>query len=612
MTWHGRILRIDLSSESWREEPLNRDWADQFLGQRGLATRYLAAELDPRVDPLAAQNKLLIATGPLTGTMASTGGRWSVVTKGALTGAIACSNSGGRFGAELRLAGWDLVIVEGRAPRPVYLLIRDQDVRIRPAADFIWGASVWDTEERLRVRHQEPQLRVASVGRAGEAGVRFACVVNDRDRAAGRSGVGAVMGSKNLKAIAVRGTRGVYLAQPQCFMSAAVAAREKLNANAGRGRLARYGTAAMMDVTQAYGALPTRNGIQVQFDGADRVNAKAMRMLRASDGATNLVRNKACFACTIGCGRLAHIDPEHFSIQGEQGQRYRGVEGGLEYESAYATGPMVGVDDIDACHYANMLCNEHGMDPISFGATLGAAMELFEQGAITAADTGGVELRFGSAQALVWAAETTGTAQGFGRVLGLGAKRLCEKFGHPELALVVKGQEFPGYDPRAMQGMGLAYATSNRGACHLRADPFGDDFQRVTPDGKADIVRRSQDEIAAIDSSGLCAFTTTAWGLEEFAAQLDGALGGGWSVERLRQTGERIWNLERQFNLAAGLTAADDSLPARMLGEPAPSGAGQGRVAELAQMLPEYYRLRGWTEQGVPTGTTLSRLGLSS
>lgn len=611
MTWHGRVLRVDLSSESWREEPLNRDWADQFLGQRGLATRYLAAEIDPGVDPLAPQNKLLIATGPLTGTMASTGGRWSVVTKGALTGAIACSNSGGRFGAELRLAGWDLIILEGRAPRPVYLLIRDDDVRIRPAEGFIWGATVWETEERLRVRHQEPLLRVASVGRAGEAGVRYACVVNDRDRAAGRSGVGAVMGSKNLKAIAIRGTRGVPLLHPQRFMSAVVAARDKLNADAGRDRLARYGTAAMMDVTEAYGALPTRNGLQVQFEGANHVNAKAMRARRASDGSSNLVRNKACFACTIGCGRLAHIDPDHFSVQGEQGRRHRGVEGGLEYESAYATGPMVGVDDIDACHYANMLCNEHGMDPISFGATLGAAMELFEQGMIKAAETGGVELRFGSAQALVWAAEVTGTAQGFGQVLGLGAKRLCERYGRPELAMVVKGQEFPGYDPRAMQGMGLAYATSNRGACHLRADPYSDDFERVTPDGKADIVRRSQDEIAAIDSSGLCAFTTTAWGLEEFAAQIDGALGGGWSVERLRETGERIWNLERQFNLAAGLTAADDSLPPRMLGEPAPSGAAKGRVVELAQMLPEYYRLRGWSEQGVPTLETLGRLGLS-
>ena len=612
MAWHGKVLRVDLTRENWREEPLNRIWAEQFLGQRGLATRYLAAEMDPRAHPLSADNRLLIATGPLTGTMASTGGRWSVVTKGALTGTVACSNSGGRFGAELRFAGWDLVIIEGRAPRPVYLLIRDADLRILPAADFIWGATVWDTEERLRVRHQEPLLRIAAIGRAGEVGVRYACVVNDRDRAAGRSGVGAVMGSKNLKAIAVRGSRGVSMPDMARFLTAAVAARDTLNAHPGRVRLGRYGTQAMMDVTQAYGALPTRNGRQVQFEGASRVNAAAMRARRPSDGSTNLVRNKACFACTIGCGRLAHVDPEHFSVRAEEGRRYRGVEGGLEYESAYATGPMVAVDDLDACHYANMLCNEHGMDPISFGATLAAAMELFELGTISAADTGGVELRFGSAQALVWAARATGTGQGFGRELGLGARRLCAKYGRPELAMVVKGQEFPGYDPRAMQGMGLAYATSNRGACHLRADPYSDDFQRITPEGKADIVRRSQDEIAAMDSSGLCLFTTTAWGLEEFAAQIDAALGGGWTVERLRITGERIWNLERQFNRLAGFTAADDTLPPRVLNEPAASGAAKGRVAELAAMLPEYYRLRGWDQSGVPSSETLSRLGLEA
>jgi aldehyde:ferredoxin oxidoreductase len=609
MAWHGKVLRVDLTRERSREEPLNQEWAARFLGQRGLGTRYLAAEVDPWVDPLSPDNKLLIAAGPLTGTMASTGGRWSVITKGALTGAVACSNSGGRFGAELRMAGWDLVIFEGRATRPVYLYIRDREVKILPAEDFIWGATVWDTEERLRVRHQEPALRIASIGRAGEAGVRYACVVNDRDRAAGRSGVGAVMGSKNLKAIAVRGSVGVPMPDMGRFMSVATAAREMLNSAPGRARLARFGTSAMMDVTQAYGALPTRNAREVQFAGAARVNAKAMRARRSSDGSTNLVRNKACFACTIGCGRLAHIDPEHFSVQGDQGH-YRGVEGGLEYETAYATGPMVGVDDIDACHFANLLCNEHGMDPISFGATLAAAMELYELGIISGAETGGVELRFGSAEALVWAARATGTAEGFGSELGLGAKRLCEKYQRPELAMVVKGQEFPGYDPRAMQGMGLAYATSNRGACHLRADPFEDDFQRVTPEGKADIVRRSQDAIAAIDSSGLCAFTTTAWGLGEFAAQIEAALGDDWTEQRLRETGERIWNLERQFNLKAGFTAADDTLPPRMLADAAGSGAAKGRVTELAHMLPEYYRLRGWDQAGVPSTETLTRLGL--
>ncbi|MBI2586128.1 MAG: aldehyde ferredoxin oxidoreductase family protein, partial [Rhodospirillales bacterium] len=526
------------------------------------------------------------------------------------TNAIACSNCGGFFGAELKMAGWDMVIVEGRAKTPVYLLIRDDKAEILPADGFVWGRSTWETEDMLRARHSEPQLRIASIGVAGEVGVRFACIINDRDRAAGRSGVGAVMGAKRLKAIAVRGTQGVAVARPAAFLKAVAAARAKLEANPSRTRLAVHGTMAMMDVTNAYGSLPTRNCRDVTFEGAGRINAKTMRTKRKSDGRANLVTNKACFGCTIACGRVARIDPSHFSVKGKQNTEYGGAVGGLEYESAFALGPMCGVDDIEAATYASAVCNEQGMDPISFGATVAAAMELYEVGAITAKDTGGLKLNFGSAEALVRAAELTGRGEGFGKDLGLGAKRLCDKYRRPELAMTVKGQEFPGYDPRAMQGMALAYATSNRGACHLKASPFTDDFARVATDGKAKIVKDSQDVVAAIDSTGLCLFTRNAWELEDYASQLDAALGGGWKAERLIEVGERIWNLERRFNLAAGLTAADDTLPARVLKEAAKTGAGKGRVAGLAEMLPEYYRLRGWDADGRPTAKTLKRLGL--
>jgi aldehyde:ferredoxin oxidoreductase len=609
MGWQGKILRVNLSKLSAKAEPLNMKWASEYLGQRGLASKYLYEEVDARVDPYSPRNKLIIATGPLTGTMASTGGRWSAITKGALTGTIASSNSGGHFGAELKLAGWDMIVFEGRAPKPVYLLIRDDRCELLPAERFIWGASVWETEDRIRERHGDPAIRVASIGAAGERGVRFACIMNDRDRAAGRSGVGAVMGSKNLKAIAVRGTQGVAVKDPRAFMREVARARRILDPSDSRARLSSGGTMEMLDVTQAYGSLPTRNGRDVQFEGSGNLNADAMRRVRVTDGRANLVGNKACFACSIGCGRMAELDSTHFSIRGKE--RYRGVIGGLEYESGYALGPLVGVDDLEAATYANALCNEHGMDPISFGGTVAAAMELFDIGALTTRDTGGVELRFGSAEALAWAAEATGTGEGFGRELGLGSLRLCRKYGHPELAMVAKGQEFPGYDGRAMQGMGLAYATSNRGACHLRADPYADDFSRVASKGKAKIVKESQDRNAALDSTGLCSFPKGPWGFGEYVRQVDAACEGEWTLERMMATGERIWNLEKLFNVKAGFTAKDDTLPERILKVPAKSGAGKGRVCELDAMLPEYYELRGWSADGVPERKTLSRLHLA-
>ncbi|CAN0317404.1 unnamed protein product, partial [Phaeothamnion confervicola] len=327
------------------------------------------------------------------------------------------------------------------------------------------------------------------------------------------------------------------------------------------------------------------------------------------NGHVNLIQNGACFACTIGCGRISHIDPKHFSVKDKP--QYHHASGGLEYETAYALGSAVGVADMEAATYAGFLCNEYGMDPISFGGTLAAAMELYEIGAITQAQTGGVELKFGNAEALCLMAELAGKGEGFGRELGLGSKLLTAKYGHPELSMSVKGQEFAAYDGRAMQGMGLGYATSNRGACHLRANPYASDFTTQEIAEKPEVVRTSQDLISAIDSSGLCLFTLHSGAIpEHYAQQLDGAIEGGWDLARFNETGERIWNLERQFNLAAGLTAADDTLPKRILEEPAPSGVAKGRVSELKAMLPEYYSQRGWGTDGRPTAATLKRLGL--
>ena len=616
MAWANNVLRVNLTEGTTSNEPLNMEWAGLYLGQRGLATKYLVEEIDPMCDALGPGNKLIMTTGPLTGTMASTGGRYSVVTKSPLTGAVACSNSGGFIGAELKAAGYDMIIFEGKSPRPVYLYVENDKVEI-VSADEIWGQSVWTADEWLHKKYQDPLLRIAAVGRAAEKGCLYAAVVNDLHRAAGRSGVGTVMASKNLKAVAVRGTRGVgNIKDPGAFMQAVNAGKQVLAENAVTGQgLPTYGTQVLMNVINEVGAMPTRNMREVQFEGASKISAEAMHEPRESDGKPNLVTNAGCFGCTIACGRISTIDRGHFSIENKP--QYWGASGGLEYEAAWALGSDTGVDDIDALTYANFICNEDGIDPISFGSTVAAAMELYQIGAITKEQTGGVELKFGSAEALTWATEVTCRGEGFGQDLGLGSRRLCEKYGHPDLSMTVKGQEFPAYDPRGIQGMGLTYATSNRGACHLRSYTVSSEVMGVpvktdphTTEGKPELVKAFQDATAIVDSSGLCVFTTFAWTLEDIAPQVAAACEGDWTAETMLEAGERIWNLEREFNLAAGLTAADDTLPKRLLTEPAQTGPAKGMVNNLHEMLPKYYEVRGWNEQGEPTAETRQRLSL--
>ena len=606
MAWQQKILRVNLSTGSIGIEPLNMEWAEAYLGSRGLASKYLYEEMDPAVDALSAENKVIFATGPLTGTMASTGGRYTVVTKGPLTGAIACSNSGGKFGGELKNAGYDMLIIEGESDQPVYLHIEDDKVEICDASE-IWGKTVWETEDMLAQKYSDPLMRFAGVGQAGETLCRYACVVNDKHRAAGRSGVGAVMGAKKLKTIAVRGTVGVRNKDPKAFYDKVNAVNARMD---DRDGMSRDGTLAMIDVTNRFGSLPTRNNRSVSFEDAENLNPEAMHTPNAN-GHTNFVTNGACFGCTIGCGRICKIDPTHFSVKDRP--EYHGASGGLEYETAYALGSACGVNDIDAATFAGFLCNEYGMDPISLGGSIAAAMELFDIGAIDEKTTGGIKLEFGSAEALCEIAELAGKGEGFGADIALGSKRLCEKYGHPDLSMTVKGQEFAAYDGRSMQGMGLAYATSNRGACHLRADPYEHDFETTEIAGKAEVVRDSQHIVAFLDSSGLCLFPGgCGWGLEDYRELVDAACDSDWSGEdRMNETGERIWTLEKLFNLRAGLSKKDDTLPKRILEEPADVGTGKGLVCRLDEMLPEYYQLCGWDEEGVPTDATLARLGLN-
>jgi aldehyde:ferredoxin oxidoreductase len=608
--WTGKLLRVNLTAGTSKAEQISEDWLRDYIGGRGLADRYLYEEMDPAVDPLSPENKLIFATGPLTGTPVPCGARYMVVTKGALTNAITTSNSGGHWGPELKFAGYDLLMLEGRASKPSYLFIYDDHVELRDAAHY-WGKLVGETEDGLREELGIPALRVASIGPAGEKLVRFACIMNDKHRAAGRSGVGAVMGSKNLKAIAVRGTGGVKVADPAAFMKAMWEMRAVMKDSPGRKAFAELGTAATIDMTNAFGGLPTRNFQQGQFEDAENLNGNAIKD-------TRLVANKACFACTIACGRVTHLPGEAADkyLVNMHPRNWRTAGEGPEYENAWSLGADCGVGDLDAVIKANWLCNDLGMDPISMGATLAAAMELYERGVLTDAEVE-LPLRFGSGDALIRMVEATGYREGFGNELAEGSKRMGEKLGHPEVFMGSKGQEFPAYDPRGFQGMGVAYATCNRGACHLRAwtpaPETSGEMDPHTPDGKSEWVVHEQHRTTAHDNTGICLFVAPAGGpLETLVPCTAAATGVPYTLDDFVKIGERTWNLERLWNLRAGLTKADDSLPKRLLNDGHKSGPSAGVTVNLAAMLPVYYKERGWGSDGVPTNEKLMELGLAS
>jgi aldehyde:ferredoxin oxidoreductase len=607
--WTEKLLRVNLTTGQCKTEPIPREWLEQYIGGRGLGDRYLYEELDPAVDPLSPENKLIFATGPLTGTPVPCGARYMVVTKGPLTGAITTSNSGGHWGPELKFAGYDLLLLEGAAPRPSYLFIYNDQVEVRNAAEY-WGRGVYDTEDGLRKELGIPTLRVACIGPAGEKLVKFACIMNDKHRAAGRSGVGAVMGSKNLKAIAVRGTGGVPVAQPEAFMKSVWAMRAGMQDNPGRRNFAELGTAATMDMTQAFGGLPARNFDAGQFEHYENLNGNAIKD-------TRLVANKACFACTIACGRVTKLDEgsDKFLVNMHP-RNWKQAGEGPEYETAWALGADTGVGDLDAVIKANWLCNDLGMDPISMGATLAAAMELYETGVIGDQQVE-MPLTFGSAEALVRMVEATGYREGFGDELAEGSKRMGDKFQHPEIFMGVKGQEFPAYDPRGFQGMGVAYATCNRGACHLRAWTPGPEtngqMDPHTTAGKAEWVAHEQNRTTSHDATGLCLFVGGSGGpLETFVPCVAAATGVSYTLDDFIKIGERTWNLERLWNMKAGLGRADDNLPERLLKTAHKSGPSAGVTVDLATMLPEYYAARGWTAEGAPSDEKLAELGLAS
>ena len=597
--WIGSILRINLTTGSIGKEVLDPATAHRFIGGRGLGSYIMSREVSPAIDPLSPGNKLIFAAGPLSGTNAPSASHWNIVTKGPLTGTIAASSSGGMFGAMLKYAGYDALIMEGRAEKPVYVWINDDKVEVRDALQ-LWGKTAPETTDQIRALTDE-EASVSCIGPAGEHLALLANIMNECNRAAGRSGVGAVMGSKNLKAVAVRGTGAVRVPDPKAFRSAMVKSRDKLKAHpVGGAGLRLYGTDVLINILNEVGGLPTRNFRESQFSTADRVGGESLAKKL-------LVRARGCIACTISCGRATKVTNPEFKGQGE----------GPEYETAWALGPDCGVDDLEAITKANYLCNEYGIDTIGMGATVACAMDLYEHGIITGEDTDGIALNFGNAKDMVEMVRKTAFGEGFGKKLGLGSYRLAESYGHPEYSMSVKKQEMPAYDPRAVQGMGLTYATSNRGGCHVRGymtavEILGNPVKidNLTTEGKAEWDIIFQNLTAAIDSSGMCLFTTFGLGGDELAELVSAATGVPYSTAEFLKAGERIWNLERLYNLKAGFTTRDDTLPSRMLKDPIPSGPAKGYVSRLDKMLPEYYTLRGWDTAGVPTQQKLEALGL--
>ena len=595
--WIGTILRVNLTEGTIKKEALDMEAAKKFLGCRGLGVYYYTKEVEPGVDALGPKNNLIFATGALTGTMGTSTGRYEVISRAPLTGTLAASNSGGYWGPELKYAGYDMIILEGQSEKPVYLDIYNSRVTLKDASD-LWGLDVPKTTAAI-LSKSDPDTKVACIGPAGENQVLMAAIMNDEHRAAGRSGVGAVMGSKKLKAIAVRGTNGVKIGDKEKFLKAVRDSRKLLFDNGVTSAgLPIYGTNVLVNILNSVGSLPTRNFRESYFETADKIGGESLT-------AERLHRNKACASCVIGCGRVAWSEGK-FAGEGE----------GPEYETAWSFGSDCGIDDLDLVNKANFMCNELGLDTITMGATIAAAMELYEMGVLSK-EAAGCELKFGNSEAVVALIEATAYRKGFGDELAEGSYRLADKYGHVEVSMTCKKQEMPAYDPRGIQGIGLNYATSNRGGCHVRGYTISPEvlglpekLDQQSIKEKPVWVKAFQDLTSAVDSAGMCLFTTFALGAPAIAAQISGATGVDYTPEDIAAVGERVYNMERMYNINVGFTKADDTLPDRMLHEPIPSGPMKGHVSRLDEMLPEYYAARGWDENGVPTEAKLQELGL--
>jgi len=600
----GKLLVVDLTVGTVREEALDDTLARDFVGGAGYAARYLYNELGPHPDPLGPENTLMFMTGPLVGTRAPSCGRYEVCALSPLTGLWGESNSGGFWGAELKFSGYDGIVIRGRAEKPVWLSVIEGQPPALHEATGLWGLDSYETQQRLRDQLGDPKVRVACIGPAGENRVLYAAVMNDHGRAAGRTGMGAVMGSKNLKAIAVRGRQRVPLADPEAFRQAARQALQNVTADLATQVYRQLGTASFVDMSIMWGNLPNKGWTQPLFEEATHLSGPTM-------AETILVRSVPCYGCVVACGRQVTLKDTPYGVE---------VVDGPEYETVAMLGSMLLVSDLPGVAYANHLCNRYGLDTISAGSSIALAYLLYDRGFLTAADTGGLPLRWGDIETAQLLLEWIARRQGFGDVLADGVRRIAARYGAEDLAVHVNGLEPAAHDPRALSGMAVVYATSPRGACHMQGDMYAVDMGLTLPEvgilpggrfrtrGKSRVVARLQDWRTLYNSAIMCVFVNPT--APVLAQLLSAATGRSADAVGWQRTGERIFNLKRAFNNRLGVRRGNDRLPTLLL-LPMANGS-RGHTPRMEPLLREYYAHRGWDwETGRPSRDTLLSLGLA-
>ncbi|MCD6465494.1 aldehyde ferredoxin oxidoreductase family protein [Candidatus Bathyarchaeota archaeon] len=604
----GKILTVDLSDGKISEKTLDLSLAKNLIGCLGIASKIMLEELDPSVKPFDPKNKLILATGPLTGSTAPAANKSIIISRSPLTNIWGESVFSANCGIELKRAGYDMLIIEGKAEKPVYLWIHDGTAEIKDASG-IWGMDTFSACDAIKKDLGEMKAAAISIGPAGEKLARIASIISDNGRAAGRCGLGAVMGSKNLKAVVAKGSGEINVAKPETLDELrdeiVETVKNKLKA------FSEYGTSRGVVSFEEMGNLPIKNWTKGRFPGAEKISGVRM-------AETILVGRKACFACPVACGRYIKIS---------EGP-YAPLEGyGPEYETIAALGSLCMNDNLESIAKANDLCNRFGLDTISVGATIAFAMECYEKGIITKDDTDGVELSWGNHEAIIKMIELIGRREGFGAILSEGSKRAAEKIGKgaERYAMHVKGLELPMHSPYRFKEMGLQYAVSERGACHLRGFSmlpargilFPDlglnkKLDGFTIEGKAHVVKIMQDACRVVDALGICKFIAFFGGipLKSLAELYTAVTGWETTLEELMKAGERIWMLQRVFNVRMGVKREDDTLPKRFLEEPMVEGAAKGQTVELEPMLEEYYVERGLDKEGKPKKEKLKELNL--
>lgn len=601
--WTGRCLRVNLSEGKHTIEEIDQRLLDKFLGGRGLGVKVYSDEVDPKTDSLGPENKLIFVSGPLVGTGAVTGASCNVVTKNALSGTIACAKMRGHFGAELKFAGFDMIIVEGKAESPVVLSIVDDKIGIQPGLEF-WGRTTSETEalfkKNLTDKWAARETYLVSIGPAGENLVPLSNIINDGFLSVGGAGIGAVMGSKNLKAIAVKGNHSVSISDSERFVRVVTTLINKLNsAPLTSQSMSAWGSAFFVGLCHQKGILPLRNFQTVAFRESKDIGTDAL-----SDAFA--LRSRGCFACPIACIKKTDVNDPLFKGKGMA----------PTYLAIGSLGLNCGVTDLTTIGTANMICGEMGLDPIAAGGTVATAMELVEKG-IASKDTLKLELRFGQGEDLLQALRLMATKKGHAKRIGKGGQALAEEYGQSKRFMGVKGLPMAPFDPRGIQGMGLHFATCNYGPHHLYAYTFIDEvlsvheaFDPWSTEGKPELVKRYQDMTAVMDSLGLCNWPLMGLKFNNFVPMINSCLGTEYKADDLFMIGERIWNQERLYNMRAGFDHGHDTLPTRFFQEPISDGPAQGQISKVNEMLPRYYELRGWNERGEPRPETLKSLGL--